>query len=436
MTTAAAGDNGAGRTSGGWVRLRSIFGGSAGNLIEWFDWYVYSSFALYFAGSFFPKGDQTAQLLDAAAVFAVGFLARPVGAWLMGLYADRAGRRAGLTLSVALMCLGSLAVAAIPTYAEIGALAPTLLVLARLVQGISLGGEYGASAAYLAEISVRKHRGFWGSFQYVTLIMGQLLALAVLLVLQASLSAKALHDWGWRIPFVIGAALSLSVFWLRRGIQETEAFERVAAGPRTNRMLAFLKRPRQTLLVIGLTAGGSLAFYAYTTYLQKFLANTAGFSKDRASQITAAALFVYMLLQPAFGALSDRIGRKPLLIAFGLGGMIFTYPLMSAIGHTHSAGAAFALALAALCIVSCYTAIAGLVKAELFPAEIRVLGVALPYAIANSLFGGTAEYVALWFKQQGREPWFYIYVSGMAGLSLIVALIMRDTGKHSAIQDD
>ncbi len=259
----------------------------------------------------------------------------------------------------------------------------------------------------------------------------------MLLVLQAHLGDKALHAWGWRIPFVVGAVLALSVFWLRRGIVETEAFQKASAAVgSSSRMLAFLKRPKESLLVVGLTAGGSLAFYCYTTYMQKFLANTAGFTKDKASLITAGALLVYMLVQPLFGALSDRVGRRPMLIAFGVLAMLATYPLMSAIGATHDAVQAFALILTALLIVSCYTAISGLVKAELFPAEIRVLGVALPYAIGNSVFGGSAEYVALWFKQQHHEAWFYIYVSGMAGLALMVALIMHDTGKNSLIVED
>jgi MHS family alpha-ketoglutarate permease-like MFS transporter len=436
MASIVAEDAIPGRRSGA-SRLRSILGGSAGNLIEWFDWYVYSSFALYFASSFFPKGDQTAQLLDSAAVFAVGFLMRPIGAWLMGLYADRAGRRAALTLGVALMCAGSLAVAAIPTYGQIGKAAPLLLVLARMVQGVSLGGEYGASAAYLSEIADRKNRGFWASFQYVTLIGGQLLALAVLLVMQALLTPEQLRAWGWRLAFVIGAVLALAVFWIRRHIEETEAFRKAAASKdKVSRMALFFHHPREAAMVLGLTAGGSLAFYAYTTYLQKFLANTAGFTKDRASQIAAAALFVYMLMQPALGALSDRVGRKPLLIAFGALGLLCTYPLMRALGAAHTAGAAFALALTGLAIVGCYTSISGLVKAELYPAEIRTLGVALPYAVANSLFGGTAEYVALWFKQQGHEAWFYLYVSGMAGVSLVVALLMHDTGRRSRIVED
>jgi MHS family alpha-ketoglutarate permease-like MFS transporter len=417
-------------------RLRSIFGGSAGNLIEWFDWYVYSSFALYFAGEFFPKKDQTAQLLDTAAVFAVGFLMRPIGAWLMGLYADRKGRKAALTLGVAMMCAGSLAVAVIPTYAQIGALAPVILVCARMVQGLSLGGEYGASAAYLSEMAAQKHRGFWASFQYVTLIGGQLLALAVLLVMQALLTPDELKSWGWRIAFLIGSVLALAVFWIRRHIDETAAFKAEVAGAKVSRMKVFFQHPKEALMVLGLTAGGSLAFYAYTTYLQKFLVNTSGFSKDKASQIAAAALFVYMLLQPVLGALSDKVGRRPLLIAFGALTLLATYPLMTALGAAREAGPAFAIALTGLVIVGCYTSISGLVKAELYPAEIRTLGVALPYAVANSVFGGTAEYVALWFKQQGHEAWFYLYVAAMAGVSLVVALMMHDTGRRSRITED
>ncbi len=431
QTAAARG----GRT--GLSRAKAIFGGSAGNLVEWYDWYVYSAFSLYFAKAFFPKGDQTAQLLNAAAVFAVGFLMRPVGAWIMGLYADRHGRKKALTLSIALMCAGSLVIAITPGYAAIGVAAPVILVVVRMLQGLSLGGEYGASATYLSEMAAARNRGFWASFQYVTLISGQLSALAVLLVLQATLTDAQLDAFGWRIPFAIGAVLAVVVFWLRRSLDETDAFKASqASGERTRTAFLFLRHPRETLMVMGLTAGGSLAFYAYTTYMQKFLTNTSGFSKEAASQITAAALLVFMLLQPAYGALSDRIGRKPLLIAFGVLGMAGTWPIMTTLGRTQDPIAAFALVLAALLIVSFYTALSGLVKAELFPAGVRALGVALPYAIANSLFGGTAEYVALWFKNAGHESGFYLYVTAMIGVSLLVAVVMRDTGRKSLIEDD
>lgn len=420
-------------------RLRSIVGGSAGNLVEWYDWYAYSAFTLYFAKVFFPKGDQTAQLLSASAVFAVGFLARPVGAWLMGVFADKHGRKQAMLVSVTFMCLGSLVIALCPGYGVIGVAAPAILVLARLLQGLSLGGEYGASATYLSEMAGRKHRGFWSSFQYVTLISGQLIALCVLLVLQHVMSKPDLEAWGWRIPFVIGGVLALSVFILRRGMEETPSFEAQDQPQREARgktMLLFLKHPRETLIVFGLTAGGTVAFYTYTIYMQKFLVNTSGFSKDTATAITALALFVYMLAQPLVGLLSDRIGRRPVMIAFGVLGVLLTWPIMTLLAKVHDAGTAFALVMAALMIVSGYTAVNAVVKAELFPTGVRALGVALPYAISNAIFGGTAEYIALWFKQAGHEAWFYLYVTAVIGVSLLVYVFMRDTKHRSLILED
>ena len=416
-------------------RLRNIVGGSAGNLVEWFDWYAYAAFTLYFAPLFFPSASSTAELLQAAAVFAVGFLMRPIGAWIMGVYADRKGRKAGLTLSVTLMCTGSLIIACTPTYATIGLAAPGLLLLARMLQGLSVGGEYGSSATYLSEMATARNRGFWSSFQYVTLISGQLLSLGLLILLQNTLSEAQLSSWGWRVPFFVGAALAVVVFWLRRRLDETAAFkaEDKTAAPKSSALLLFVKHPKEALLVMGLTAGGTLAFYTYTTYLQKFLTNTAGFPKATATEISAAALFVFMLIQPLVGALSDRIGRKPVMIAFGVMGVLCTVPIMTALGSTTSPLMAFALALAALVIVSGYTAINAVVKAELFPAHIRALGVALPYAIANTLFGGTAEYVALRFKLDGHESLYFWYVTVMIGVSLVTFIFMRDTKHRSAI---
>ena len=422
-------------------RLRNILGGSAGNLVEWYDWYTYSAFTLYFAPIFFPSGDRTLQLLNTAAVFAVGFVMRPVGAWVMGIYADRRGRKAGLTLSVTLMCTGSLMIAVTPGYASIGVLAPALLVLARMLQGLSVGGEYGASATYLSEMAGAKRRGFYSSFQYVTLISGQLVALAVLLVLQSTMPEADLKAWGWRIPFVIGAGLAVLVFYLRRRLAETDSFANAQTqveqgAPKSSGAALFRDHPREAMLVMALTAGGTLAFYAYTTYMQKFLVNTSGFSNASATQITAAALFVFMLLQPVFGALSDRVGRKPVMIGFGISGVLLTYPIFRVLEGTTSPYAAFALVLAALVVVSGYTSINAVVKAELFPAHIRALGVALPYAIANTIFGGTAEYVALWLKLHEMERAFYWYVTAMIAVSLIVYVRMRDTRGASLIVED
>ncbi|MGD9598100.1 MAG: MFS transporter [Steroidobacteraceae bacterium] len=419
-------------------RLRSIFGGSVGNLVEWYDWYVYAAFALYFAHAFFPQGDQTAQLLNAAAVFAVGFLVRPLGGWLFGRLADRRGRRYALSVSVTLMCAGSLLIAVTPGYGTIGVAAPALLVLARLLQGLSVGGEYGTSATYLAEIAGRGRRGFYASFQYVTLIMGQLIALGVLLLLQfAFLTPGQLEAWGWRIPFAIGAACALVALWLRRGIDETDSFTHQSTpGGSAGALRLLAGYPREVAIVVGLTMGGTVAFYTYTTYMQKFLVNTAGLTRAESSLVSAATLFIFMCLQPLFGALSDRIGRRPLLLAFGVLGVALTVPLLDALARAQSAAQAFWLILAALVIVSGYTSINAVVKAELFPVGIRALGVGLPYALAVSLFGGTAEYIALWFKSIGRESAYYWYVTGCIACSLAVYGAMRETRSTSRIDRD
>jgi len=420
------------------TRLKSIFSGSVGNLVEWYDWYVYSAFSLYFAKSFFPQGDTVAQQLSTAAVFAVGFLMRPIGGFVFGMYADRAGRKAALMLSVVLMCGGSLIIALTPSYAVIGNLAPALLLLARLLQGLSVGGEYGTSATYLSEIATKEHRGFYSSFQYVTLIMGQLLALALLILLQQFvLTSAQLEDWGWRIPFFIGSLCAVYALYLRRNMFESESFSAQRSESKARGSFAeFLRYRRAILTVVGLTMGGTVAFYTYTTYMQKFLVLSAGMSKETATLVNAGTLFAFMLMQPLFGALSDRIGRRPLLLGFGVCGLISTVPILHSLSSVQSVGGAVALIMLALTIVSGYTSINAVVKAELFPVHIRALGVGLAYSIAVSVFGGTAEYVALWFKNRGMESGFYWYVTGCIACSLIVYATMKDTKAHSLIDKD
>lgn len=418
-------------------RIKAVIGGSIGNLIEWYDWYVYSAFALYFASVFFPSGNQTAQLLNAAAIFSVGFIVRPIGSWLMGLYADRHGRRAALVLSMAVMGCSSLVIALTPSYASIGLFAPLILVLARVAQGLSVGGEYAAVATYLSEIAGKKNRGFYGSFQYVTLIAGQLLALLVLVVLQMTLTADELTAWGWRIPFLIGAVGAVVAFWIRRGIDETESFKNMKKRETPADTWRLMRsHPKEFLFVLGMTMGGALGFYVFSNYMQKFLVNTSGFSKDTATLIMVFAMIVFAGMQPVMGWISDRIGRKPMFVIFGIGATLCTVPVMTILSSTDSAMTAFLVICFALIIQSTYTSISGLYKAELFPTEIRALGVGLPYAIGVAMIGGTAEVVALRLKQMGHEPWFYWYVTFFMVIVLITSLVMKDTKRHSRIMED
>ncbi|HFK5538448.1 TPA: MFS transporter [Elizabethkingia anophelis] len=420
-------------------RIKAIVGGSIGNLVEWYDWYAYAAFAIYFSNSFFPDSDLNAQLMNTAGIFAVGFLMRPIGGWLFGSIADKIGRKRAMTLSVLLMSFGSLLIALTPTYETIGILAPILLLIARLLQGLSVGGEYGVSATYLSEMATEDRRGFYSSFQYVTLIGGQLIALGIQLILQKILlSGQQLESWGWRIPFIIGAALSVIALYLRTNLHETEAFEnkKELNEKKKGTIKELLKHPKALLTVVGLTLGGTLAFYTYTTYMQKFLVNTVHLSKEQSTLISFISLFIFACLQPIFGGLSDRIGRRPLLLGFGILGTLFTVPLLTALSTTTSMWGAFLLIMAALIIVSGYTSINAVVKAELFPSEVRALGVGLPYALTVAIFGGTAEYIALWLKQANMESYFYWYITACISFSLVVYARMKDTKETSALNND
>ncbi|MET3893072.1 MHS family alpha-ketoglutarate permease-like MFS transporter [Bosea sp. OAE506] len=417
-------------------RLKAIFVGSVGNLVEWYDFYAYTAFSLYFAPAFFPSSDPVVQQLNAATLFAAGFIVRPLGGWLFGHLADRYGRRLSLTISVLMMCFGSLIIALTPTYATIGFAAPALLALARIIEGLSLGGEYGASATYLSEIADPEHRGFYSSFQYVTLIGGQLTAILVLLLLQnVFLTHEQLVAWGWRIPFVIGALLAVTAMFMRRHMHETESFTEASKNPvkRESSIRGLMRYPREIAIVVGLTAGGTAAFYTFTTYMQTFVRQTAGFSDITTTYVIAGSLIFAAILQPIYGAISDRIGRKPMLIFFGVAGTLLTVPLLTTLAGTKSPWVAFLLISGAWVFVAGYTSINAVVKAELFPTSIRATGVAVPYALTVSIFGGTAPAIALFFKQQGHEQWFYYYLAGVIFISLLVYSTMRDTKHQSAM---
>ncbi|MTV37702.1 MFS transporter [Duganella radicis] len=411
-------------------RVFAIISASSGNLVEWFDFYVYSFASIYFASQFFPSGNATAEFLKSAAVFAVGFLMRPIGGWMFGRLADRVGRKKSMLVSVLMMCGGSLAIAVLPTYASIGVAAPVLLLIIRMFQGLSVGGEYGTTATYMSEVALRGQRGFFSSFQYVTLIGGQLLAVLTIVILEQFLSTAELKAWGWRVPFAVGAVAALVSLMLRRTLHETiKAEDRNSEGAGTLANLFKHHRPA-FLTVLGYTAGGSLIFYTFTTYMQKYLVNTAGMPAKTASVVMTGCLFLYMCMQPLFGMLADRIGRRHSMMLFGALGALATYPILAILHGNTSPLLAFVLITVALAIVSLYTSISGLVKAEMFPPEVRALGVGLSYAISNAIFGGSAEFVGLSFKNLGHESWFYVYVTVMMAIAFLVSLRLPKTPSY------
>ena len=415
------------------ARLRAILAGSAGNLIEWYDFYIYAFTALYFSPAFFPESDALVQLMATSAIFAVGFLLRPIGGWFFGRWADRHGRQSAMVFSVLMMGAGALLIAVLPTFAQAGIIAPLLLLIGRMVQGFSTGGQYGTAATYLSEIAGRRRRGFWSSFQYVTLVGGQLCATLVIVALQIVLTEAQMTAWGWRVGFLIGAAGALAIVVLRHHMHETSTHADRAGAAAGSLAELFRVAGRPFAIVVALTAGGSLSFYAFTTYMQKYLVLTVGLGKQTATSLMLGELVLFMLLQPAMGALSDRIGRRNNIIAFAALATLFTVPIFTALAGAQGLGPAFALVLAGLVINSLYTSVSGLFKAELFPSHVRALGVGLAYGVGNALFGGTAENVAFAFKQAGYESGFYWYVSIICALSFGAALMLKDSRRDNML---
>ena len=419
-------------------RVKAILIGSTGNLIEWYDVYVFAAFQLYFAGSFFKGVAPDRQQLFASIVFALGFIARPFGSMLFGALADRYGRRNSLTMSVLLMCLCSLIIACTPSADSIGIWAPVMLTVARLLQGLSQGGEYGASATYLSEMSHPDRRGFYSGVWYMTLLGGQLLALVTLLILQkAFLTPDELRAWGWRIPFFIGALLAIYAYWMRRDMHETQHFQEASKIAKSRTPLAeLLTHWKALLIVVGVTIGGTSAFYTYTTYMQKFLKLSVKLTDDQTTLVSAGSLLVAVLLQPLYGAISDKIGRKPLLIWFGVMGTLCTYWLLSTIQTTKDPLTAFFLIAFAWVIVSGYTSITAVIKAEMFPTSVRAMGVGIPYAFTVAIFGGTVDGIAQWFKTEMKwEEGFYWYATACIFISLLFYLWLPDTKKASRMEE-
>ena len=416
-------------------RTTAIVGVCSGNLVEWYDFFIYAYTSIYFASLFFPAGDQTSQLLATAGIFAVGFFMRPLGGWIFGYIADTRGRKISMIISVFMMCGGSLMIAVMPTYATVGVAAPVLLVVARLMQGLSVGAEYGTGATYISEVSRAGRRSFYGSFQYMTIIAGQLLALLTVAVLQLVLSEQDLKAWGWRVPFLIGALASIVVVYLRRTMRETATAQGMKS-KEAGSLRGLMQHKRAVVLTFTITIGCSLYFYTFTAYMQKFLVVSVGIPAPTVSIIMASALVIFMFAQPVFGMLADKIGVRRNMIIFGLLSTFLVIPLLSAIKSVQDPLSAFALVVAGLLIAAFYTPVTGVLKADFYPPTVRALGVGLPYAVGAAMFGGSAEYVALSFRSLGMEQYFYLYVAAIAAITLVSSLLMPDLSRHGYLDGD
>lgn len=417
-----------------WNTLR----GSSGNLVEWYDVYVYTVFAAYFESHFFDSADKNSTVY-VYAIFAVTFLMRPVGSWFFGRYADRRGRRAALTFSVSLMAACSLVIALVPGRETIGVGAAVILVLCRLVQGFATGGEYGASATYMSEAATRERRGFFSSFQYVTLVGGHVLAQLTLLVLQVFLDKQEISDFGWRIAFFLGGVAAVVVFWLRRSMDESLTAEQLDAVRRGEdaesgslRVLV-LGHWRPLLVCFLITMGGTLAFYTYSVNAPAMIKTAFDGQGMTATWINLTGLIFLVLLQPVGGLISDKVGRKPVLVFFGIGGVAYTWFLITFLQNATSVAATLVVTCIGYIVLTGYTSINALVKAELFPSHIRALGVGIGYALANSAFGGTAPMIYQAAKNGGHVPWFIGYVTVVVFASLLVYLFVLRNKSETAL---
>jgi MFS transporter, MHS family, alpha-ketoglutarate permease len=412
------------------TQRKAIVAGAIGNTVEWVDWAVYGTLAPVFASQFFAKGDPAAALLSTLAVFAVGFVMRPVGGALLGAYADRHGRKKGLTLTIGMMAGAAFVIALCPTYEAIGIAAPLVLLLARLVQGFSAGGEFGSSSSFLVESAAPRRRAFAGSWQQVSVGAGALIASLMGYVLTSTLSEAAMQSWGWRIAFGIGGLLGLVGLWLRVTVEETAIFRTASAEGRTRRRNPIVgmltEHPRAALRVVGITIAGTLLYYVWISYMPGYAHAATGIALSDAFLANTIAIAYFLCLLPFVALLSDRYGRKPTLLAFAIGFVVIAYPAFELI----ALGGFWPLLLVELVGVTFlagYSANCAVVMAEQFPAEVRSTGIGLPYALAVAIFGGTAPYITTWMAKNDMGGFVWLYVAAAALVGVVVYATMPET---------
>lgn len=411
---------------------KAIIAGGIGNAVEWVDWAVYTTFSSVFAHHFFPKGDPVAALLATLAIFAVGFVMRPVGAAVMGAYADRHGRKKGLVLTISLMAGATAIIGLAPTYETVGILSPIILVVARMVQGFSAGGEFGSSSALLVESAAPRRRAFAGSWQQVSVGAGVLLASGMGAIITSTLSEEALDSWGWRLAFIIAALLGLVGLWLRSSVDETESFvnakartEATGEKRRNSVFTMFVKHPGATLRVFGITIAGTLLYYMWVSYMPTYAAMATGIPLNQALLANFIAVGLFLVLLPFAGILSDRIGRKPTMTAFAAGFLLFSWPAFALLNGNF--WMLLLIEVIGIILLLGYSANCSVIMAEQFPAEVRATGIGLPYALAVAVFGGTAPYLTTWMNSNGFGQLVWLYCAIAAAIGIAVYATMPET---------
>ncbi|TNC29209.1 MFS transporter [Amycolatopsis alkalitolerans] len=406
--------------------IRTLFGAGIGNTLEWYDWSVYAIFAPFFAKQFFVGGNATSALLSTLAVFAVGFLMRPLGGFFFGWLADRRGRRFSLTTSMVTMAAGSLVIAVTPTHAAIGVGAAIILLLARLLQGLAHGGEIAASYTYVAEIAPTARRGLWSTSLYISVTAGIVLASLIGAAGSSLFGEQALRDWAWRVPFLIGGGLGLVGLYLRRTLKETDVYTEGTSTRSTRDLLRALGRNKTSLVrILGLTAGVTVVYYIWAVGISGFAISAKGVDATSGLWATVAANAFFMITLPLWGKLSDRFGRKPIFIAYGIAFLVLSFPLMALINDS-----ALRLGLlmgVALFFLGAFVGIMPAYFAELFPTEVRASGVGVPYSVMVAIFGGTAPYVLTWLHAHQLDWLFSVYLVLLVAIGLITTLLTPET---------
>ncbi|MEV4143551.1 MFS transporter [Amycolatopsis sp. NPDC049691] len=409
---------------------RALVAGSIGNAVEFIDWAVYTTFSSVFAHHFFPPGNDSAALLSTLAIFAVGFVVRPIGAAIMGAYADRHGRKKGLVLTIGLMAAATFVIGVSPSYAQVGLAAPIILVIARMAQGFAAGGEFGSASAFLVESAGPGRRAFAGSWQQVSVGAGILIASGMGAIVTSALPRQAVDSWGWRLAFVVASLFGLIGLWLRRSVEETASFHRAGGGRRNALVTMLREHPKAALRVFGLNIAGVVLYNMWLTYLPTYAAVSTHIPLNQALLANVIGLVTFVVLLPFAGMLSDRVGRKPTLVAFAGGFLLLAWPAFRLLNGDFRL--LLLVQVAGLVLLLGYSANVAAVMAEQFPPEVRATGIGLPYALSVAVFGGTVPYLTTWLTTRGLGSWVWLYCAIAAAIGLVVYLTMPET-KDKAI---